>query len=204
MTHWASGDPEFFKKLTIEHASDDTLSYNFVNDSYSIPGGLTCCVPATQKGITVFRLLCLLLTTLFLCCPICLEYPYPSFPLSTLTCLSSAGSGITTSSWKPCILFLVWVRGSTSVHTFKIALLFSSYTPDPLLLTPPIDCEFLEGRNQAHVALNTSPGHRRCSKSFSEGKEENPMTLNPNDFSRLCTFFFLQSTRLARYYLMKD
>lgn len=96
----------------------------------------------------------------------------PLFSLSTLTYLSSNGSGIA-SSWKPCLIFSVRVRGSTSVHISKIALQFSFYKPDPFLPRPPIlDCELLDGRNQYSVALNTSPGQRQCSKVSRKGGRE--------------------------------
>lgn len=97
-----------------------------------------------------FSIYCMFLTSIpLLCCPVCLECPYPSFSLSNVPYLSSPGSSMT-SIWKPCFTFLVRVIGSVSVHISKFLL----YMPDLFLPTPPtLDCEFFEGRNQYYGGL---------------------------------------------------
>lgn len=121
----------------------------------------------------------------FLCCPICLVCPYHALFMSTVTYPPSPGSGIT-SSRKPCLIFPAGFKAlPLCIPVSKLALPFSFCIPDPLPPTlPTLHCEFLEGRYKSYVALNTSPSHSQFSSVW-EGKEENPVTLKPNDFSRL-------------------
>ena len=101
----------------------------------------------------------------FLCRPVCLECP-------PLPYLSSHGSG-TTSTWKPGLLFSVWVTGSVSVQISKIELQFSLCMPDLFPPMPPTsDCELSESRNRYYAGLNTSPRYGRCSKVSKKGRRK--------------------------------